>query len=390
MNEIVVRELADSSIRDWLDVPHFVYRDDRHFVPRLDLLERARVSKRKNHFFGHGEAAFFVAYKDGRPVGRISAQADQNYLARYQDATGHFGFYDVPDDAEVSRRLLAAAAGWLSSRGLRRVTGPFSLTINEESGLLVSGYDMPASVAMPHAAPWQPALLERAGFRGIRDLLGFRFKPGSLSDTAFWQLMKIARKTSFNARITIRDMNKRNFDEEIRTIVDIFNEGSRNSWGAVPLTAEELSGAIGDYRLFFRKNYAKFICIDGKPEGFIFWTPNLVEITAKFGGKLFPLNWARLLYAFAFEKFRSGRMPLLGIRTAAHSRWRSFVLFALLFEHWLKDLARYDLDWMELAWIVESNRILVDMLRESLGPPVRVYRVYEASVEHLLAPEGSA
>lgn len=385
MNEpITVRELSDSTVSDWLAVPRIVYRNDPHFVPRLDLLERQRISPGKNPFFKDGDASFFIAYKEGKPVGRISAQIDLRYLARYRDATGHFGFYDVPDDADVSRQLLAASARWLSSRAMRRMTGPFSLNINEESGLLVKGYDMPASVAMPHAAPWQPGMLERAGFQGIRDLLGFRCKPGDLPQDAFKKLRIVASKAKTNTRITVRDLNKQDFDNEIRAIVDIFNDGLQDSWGFVSLTQQELKAAIGGFKPLLRKNYVKFVCIDGKPQGFIFWTPNLSELTTSFDGKLMPFNWVPLLYAAVFEKFRSARMPLLGIRTSQHGRWTSFVLLSVLFVSWLDDLARYDLAWMEFAWIVETNKIIADVLREALGDPVRLYRIYEAPVDALL------
>jgi hypothetical protein len=150
--------------------------------------------------------------------------------------------------------------------------------------------------------------------------------------------------------------------------------------GFVPLREDELSFAIGEFKMLLRANYVKFVCINDEPQGFLFWMPNLAELTASFNGRLFPLHWIQLLYNAAFERFTSARVPLIGIRKSHQSRWRSITLVTILFESLLKDLQLYELEWMELSWIVDTNRVLVDFLRSTLGEPTRVYSVFGADI----------
>jgi hypothetical protein len=374
-----VRSIEDAGVRDWLAVPRYVYRNDPRFVPRLDMLERRRISRPSNPFLQRNQAEFFIAYRNGAPVGRISAQINHDHVARHECDTGHFGFFDVENDLPVAHELLSAASRWLSSRGMKKVAGPFSLSINEESGLLVSGFDLPAAAAMPHSAPWQPRLLAAEGFYELRKLFAFRFKPKDVPNDAFRQI-RVARKTDFDSRITVRGLNKSDFENELRTIAAIFNDGSQDKWGFVPLREDELSFAIGEFKMLLRANYVKFVCINDEPQGFLFWMPNLAELTASFNGRLFPLHWIQLLYNAAFERFTSARVPLIGIRKSHQSRWRSITLVTILFESLLKDLQLYELEWMELSWIVDTNRVLVDFLRSTLGEPTRVYSVFGADI----------
>src|SRR5688572_2517508 len=159
----------------FLQVPFRIFRDDRSWVPPLLLERRQALDPAKNPYFAHAEVGYWLAERGGEPVGRISAQVDRTYLDRHRDATGHFGLLDGEDDPEVFRLLLATAEAWLRERDLRRITGPFSLSINEESGLLVDGFDTPPMIMMGHARPYYRAHLERAGYRKCKDLLAYRY-----------------------------------------------------------------------------------------------------------------------------------------------------------------------------------------------------------------------
>jgi hypothetical protein len=129
----------------FLRVPFRVFRGDPSWVPPLLVERRQALDPRRNPYFAHAEARYWVAERGGEPVGRVSAQVDRAYLDRHGDATGHFGLLDGEDDPEAFGSLLAAAEAWLRERGMRRATGPFSLSINEESGLLASGLHLGGS-----------------------------------------------------------------------------------------------------------------------------------------------------------------------------------------------------------------------------------------------------
>ena len=161
----------------WLDLPAAILSGDPHWVPPLQILERRRFSPKHQPFFGFGAAELFIAYRDGRAIGRISAQINRRHLAHHEDDTGQFGFFDCRNDPAAATALVEAAAAWLRARGLKRMTGPFSFSINEEAGLLVDGFDTPPAILMGHGAPWYGALLEQAGMSKEIDLFAYRMRP---------------------------------------------------------------------------------------------------------------------------------------------------------------------------------------------------------------------
>ncbi|MEQ1715219.1 MAG: dATP pyrophosphohydrolase, partial [Hyphomicrobium sp.] len=165
------------ALRDWLDVPERVFAGDASYVPPLRMAERQRVDARHNPFFRHGEAAFFVAYRGAQPIGRMSAQINHAHLARHQDHTGHFGFFDCIDDLAAARGLLDAAGAWLRKRDMIRMQGPFSLAINQEAGLLVAGFEQPPALMMGHARRWADSLLHACGLTKVVDLNAYRMSP---------------------------------------------------------------------------------------------------------------------------------------------------------------------------------------------------------------------
>ncbi|HVR19697.1 MAG TPA: hypothetical protein VMS65_08375, partial [Polyangiaceae bacterium] len=134
---------------EFLDVVDYIYREDPNFVRPLDMDMKQRLSK-KNPFFRHAEGVLFTAHRNGWCVGRVSAQIDREHNDRYKDDAGFFGFFDTIDDEEVAQALLDSAASWLKARGMKRMRGPFSLSINEEMGCLVEGFDTPPMIMMPH------------------------------------------------------------------------------------------------------------------------------------------------------------------------------------------------------------------------------------------------
>src|SRR5580700_1993515 len=151
-------------VRDFLDVVSTIYKNEPNFIRPLDQDLKDRLNPKKNPLFDHAEGTIFLAYKSGKCVGRITATVDHEHLARYNDATGFWGFFDTIDDDEVARELIARAEAWLKGKGMKRARGPISMSINEELGCLVEGFDSPAVFLNPHHHPYQAGLIEKAGY----------------------------------------------------------------------------------------------------------------------------------------------------------------------------------------------------------------------------------
>lgn len=378
---VEVRPLSQTKdIRGWLRVPHAIYGDDPHWVAPLDFFERRRIDPR-NPFFRFADAEFFVAYRDGRPVGRISAQVNRRHLEQHRDNTGHFGFFDVPDDGAVADALLDAARDWLAARGMTRMAGPFSLSVNEECGLLVEGFGKRAAVMVPQSAPWQSGLLERRGFSGIADLLEFHHDPEASLSSFQWATDRIAKQ----ARVTVRRFDRARLDSELDLMLDIFNAGWRTNWGFVPLSRAEVDYGVGSLRPLFRDEFGAFVMVDGKEAGFSLVLPDINAVIKTFRGRLFPFNVFRLLTAFLFRRIRSSRLVLFGLRPEFQSGSPGGLSVIALWLAILRDFPKVCPQWnapggekgiIYYVWVLKQNRPLVRLLTGFFGGPVKTYRVY--------------
>lgn len=363
-------------VRDWLVVPHTVYAGDPAFVPQLDFIEKQRITPSHAPFFKFGEAVFFVAYEDGKPVGRLSAHINRRYLEQYDDATGHFGFFDCVDDPKVAEALLAAATQWLREKGMRRMTGPYNFSANEECGCLIAGFDTPAAMLMPPGAPWLPGLLEGFGLAKEMDLFAYRTKPAPNP-----RMEMLAARALRMGNISLRKFDMRRYAQEIALLVEIFNDAWSGNWGFVPFSQAEIDALAAELKPFFRDEYGRFLLLDGKEVGVIVALPDVNGIIKSFGGKLLPFNWIKLIWALKLEKCRSVRIPLMGIRRAWHATPQAGGLLALMIKELAEQsLARYELDWVEYSWILEINKPMTALAELLAGPPVKTYRIYSKAL----------
>jgi hypothetical protein len=377
--QITVRTVdGGQTLKDWIATPYTVFADDPNWIAQLDLLEKHRISRKSAPFFTFGEAEFFVAYRDGKPVGRISAQVNHRHLEVHHDNSGHFGFFECVDDPDVARALIEAASSWIKSRGLARIEGPFSLSINEECGCLIAGFDSPPAMLMPHGRPWFGPLLEKFGMTKVTDLFAYRTKP-TATPTRIEQLA--IRATERFKNISLRQWDTRRWRAEIDLLVDIYNDAWGKAWGFVPFSTAEIDALATELRPFFRNEYGRFLLIDGKEVGFAAGIPDINSIIAPFHGHLLPFNWARLLWSLKREKAKSLRIPFLGVRQA----WQTSPLGSSLVVLLVRDLSiqaatRYDINWAEFSWVRETDPRMMALGEATAGPPAKTYRIYGKAV----------
>lgn len=371
---VVVRSLGSgASLADWLRVPHVVFAGDPCWIPPLHLAEKQRISRKHNPLFAAGDAAFFVAYRDGAPVGRISAQADQRHLVHHRDATGHFGFFDCIDDAEVATALADSAACWLRERGLARMVGPFNLSINEDIGLLVDGFDTPPAILTSHAPRWAHGLLDRCGFAKAVDVLGYRMSLANLSS----DLRRLATLAQRSGRVRVRTVDLSRYRQELELLFDIFNDAWSDNWGFVPVGPADIDAVARDMRPIIRGKFGRIAEIDGVPAAMMVVLPDINRVIAPFGGRLMPFNWIRLGHAIWADRWKTARIPLLGIRKAHRGTPIAAGVLSLLIADFVELGRAYDLDWIEFSWVLETNTQMVKLAELCAGPAVKRYRVYE-------------
>jgi hypothetical protein len=361
-------------VPDFLNVVDYIYQRDPNYVRPLDMDMKDRLSY-KNPFFEHGDGAIFTAYRNGFAVGRCTAQIDRGHLARYRDDAGFFGFFDTVEDQHVAKLLLDGASRWLRERGMKKIRGPFSLSINEEIGCLIEGFDTPPMVLMPHHLPYQGALIEKCGFEKLKDVYAWRYTVGDIPTRA----QKAHDEIDALPEVKTRHIDMRNLDRDVRTVMDVFNDAWIDNWGFVPFTERELSKLAADLKLIAIPELTYIAEIDGEAAAVAIALPNLNELIKDMKGKLGPLELAKLLYRLKVKGPKTARLAILGIRKKFRNQRKYAGLSTYLYAKLNQSGERLGIEWGELSWTLEDNGPVNVAIRLMGGKIYKKYRIYEKS-----------
>jgi len=362
-----------SNAHEFLNLVDYLYQSDPHFVRPLDFDLKARLDPKKNPFFEHGEGIMLLARKNGRVVGRMTAQIDREHLARYNDATGFFGFLDTTNDPEVATALLREGERWLKAKGMTRVMGPMSLSINEEMGCLVEGFSTPPYLMMPHHLPYQGGLIEGAGYTKIKDLYAWHYKVGPLNS----RVKKAMTDVLAMPEITVRPVNKKRLEDDVQLVVDIFNDAWGGNWGFVPFTRNEVKKMAEDFALILEPELTCLVFVNGEPAAMAIGIPNINEIIPDLNGALFPSGWAKLLWRLKVEGTKTARLALLGIKKKVRTQ-RKYAGLALYLYGAMSEAGRtMGIESGELSWTLEDNGPVNAGVRMMGAEIYKRYRVYE-------------
>lgn len=364
-------------LRRFLTMPAAIYRGDPHWVPPLLFERLEHLNAKENPFLAGIDVTYWVAFRGDRPVGRISAQVNAKHLARYQDATGHFGFLEAEDDREVFAALVETAQSWLRARGMRRIAGPFNLSINDECGLLVEGFDTPPNMMMGHGRPYYGPRLEEQGFAKAKDLICYDFDMTSeLPEPALRMHARLAKMPG----LTFRSLDMRRYQDEIRSICDIFNDAWSDNWGFIPFGEEEALFMAKSIRPLVGPDWFAIGEVEGEPAAMAVTLPNLNEAIRDLNGRLLPFGWAKLLWRLKVRGVRTGRMPLMGVRKKYHATAKGAALALGVMVKIHAYHRAHGKQRAELSWILEDNTRMHEMIRLVGAEPYKTYRIYEKSL----------
>jgi GNAT superfamily N-acetyltransferase len=359
-----------------------IYADDPNWVAPLKDEVYSLLDQKKNPWFGHAEAQFFICERGGEVVGRISAQVDS--LLREIPASqgggagiGHWGMFEAVDAAAASA-LLAAAEDWLRAREATCAMGPFSLSVWDEPGLLVHGHDHPPTVMMGHHLADYGAWVEAAGYRGVKDLHTYAL---SIVNGFPPLVQRIVASGERNKKIRIRKVDKSKFDQEASLILHILNDAWSGNWGYVPLTDAEIAYAGKKLKPIVFEDLIRVAEVDGEPVGFMMVLPNLNELTVDLNGSLFPFGWAKLLWRLRKPKVVTMRVPLMGVlRRLQGSRLASQLAFMMIEFIRRASVKEYGASRGEIGWILEDNQGMVSIAETIESKINKTYRIYEKAL----------
>ncbi|MGD0634157.1 MAG: hypothetical protein ABSA13_07755 [Beijerinckiaceae bacterium] len=354
-------------------IPRQIYKGMKGFAPPLDAERWTAFAPALNPHFKLVDSQAFLAKKDGKWVGRVLAQIYKE-MKPVDTSPAQFGCLDAIDDVEVVKALLDAAEEWLKAKGADLIVGPFSPSVNAESGLLVEGFDALPMVFMPWNPPYLPGLVEACGYHKARDLISYRYQVRESDREAKGSIMS---RPEWAQRLKIRTLDLKNLKSESPIIVDIFNDGWNGNWGFVPFTIEEFLSLADGLKYVMPVDGGFMVELDGEPQAFGIVLPNLHEILADFDGRLFPFGLPKVISRVRNHHFKSGRLVLFGLRRALHRKAVGGVVILAFIEEMRRRSRSLTIEHVEFGWVLENN---VGMRRpiEFSGAEVdKVHRVYE-------------
>ena len=361
--------------REFIELPYRLHANAEQWVPPLRLERRAYLNRRLNPWFKHGEAELLLARRDGRVVGRISAQIDHNFNAYQGNDWGMFGFLEVEEDAEALRAMLDAAAIWLRAHGRDRMIGPMDFTMNEESGVLIEGFEREPFVRQPWHPPYYRQLCEQAGLGKAIDLLMWELYIEGRANVipAF---VEMAERLEPDHGIRIRKMSRRHLRRELDLFGETYNEAWKDNWGFTPYTKEDLDAYALDLQIVFDRNW--FMIAEkadtGETVGIAITVPDINQVLKRMKGRIVPFGWWHFLRRRKImDRVRVG---FLGVKPEYQ---HTGVAAGLYIEHF--DMAeKTPQTWGEMGWILETNEAMNRGMEGMGGKVVKRYRVYERAL----------
>lgn len=383
-NDLVITPVSGpvpsgADLKAFIDLPWRLYANDPNWVPPLKAEVKELLTPGKNPFFGHAEAQYFLARRNGKVVGRISAHIDHLALAQPVEqgmgpGTGNFGLFEAEDDA-TGKALIATAEDWLRAKGMTRVLGPISLSIWEEPGLLVSGHDHPPTVMMGHNSPTYQAMIEGAGYVPVKQLKTYEL---DITKSFPPLIQRIIQSGEKNPRITIRRVDKSKFDREAAIILAILNDAWGNNWGFVPITDDEIAHTGKKLKPIVFEDLIMIAELDGEPVAFMMTLPDLNEATKSLNGSLFPFGFIKLLKWLRKPKARTMRVPLMGVvQRLQSSRMAGQLAFMMIETIRLRAIADYGSTRGEIGWVLDDNQGM-NGIADAINSTVnKIYQIYE-------------
>ena len=359
-------------LKRFIDLPFRLHANHPQWVPPLKLERRLFLNRRLNAFFSHGEAEYFLARRDGRVVGRASAQVNHAFNDHQQKRWGWFGFFEVEDDQEAAEALLDAAAAWLRDRGMERMVGPADFSMNDESGILVEGFQLRPMIRQPWHPPYYQQLVERAGMTKAMDLLMWNLEVTE-RDKVLPVIWELAAKAESEHGIRVRPMRRHQLRKDMDAFAEVYNSAWSENWDFVPYSKKDLDALAQELQLVFDKHWAMIAerLDTGEVVGMAMTFPDINQVLAKMNGKLLPLGWWYFLNKGRLtDRVRVG---FLGVKPSYQHTGVAARLYEL---HYDAAEARPQ-DGGEMGWILETNTAMNRGMEAMGGRIVKRYRIYE-------------
>jgi hypothetical protein len=369
MAAVTVRPVVSSGdMRRFIKFQWVPYKNNPVWVPPLLMDRRKMLDRKKNPFFWHSEAEFYLAERDGKVVGRIAAILNNNHNKQHNENIGFFGYFECIEDQEVAFALFDAAKAWLSAKGVDAIRGPASPSVNDEYGMLIEGFDRSPAILMSYNPPYYPTFTEAYGFKKIKDLYTWYLHKDKVFSDKFTRVSEAAKK---RAGLEFRSFSMKDFDRDVKIVHDLYSKGWEANWGDVPLTSAEFDFMAGDLKAIVNPDLVVIAEVKGKPVGFGLTLPdyNMLLKDNKHGW-LIPAIIRMLLFK---KRITYARIVMLGVLP----EFLNAGIGGVLFYETGRRITRNGMPHGEASWVLEDNVMMNRGAQMMNGEISKKHRLYQ-------------
>jgi GNAT superfamily N-acetyltransferase len=377
--------LGDRRVREFAYFPWRLYRGDPYWTPPLmadllgdKLLGTVGVLTPEHPYHSHSEVTHFIARRGGEIVGTVSAAEDHRFNAHYGSRIGNFGFFECTDDVEVARALLDSAGEWCSARGMEVMRGPgqYGNATHERQGVLVWGFEHSPTVELTHNPPYYAALLESCGFYKAKDYLAYTLDIQQPMPPRLFQIAEAVRKRE-GARVVTRPADMSRFRDEVRLVIDIYNQAWSANWGFLPITQPEADALAESLRPIVDPGLVRFAFVDGEPAAVLGALPDpylAIRPRWKWYGDSDAVRVARLLA----QRRHLSRVRLMFFGIV--DKYRRLGVDALLFSEVWPYARQKGYRECETSMLLEDNDLVLRANNLAGGHHYKTWRIYETAL----------
>ena len=362
------------SLWEFLRLPWRIYQGDPYWVPPILSQQRQFLDPRHGTFFEIGEAQYFLAFRDGNPVGRLSAHINRLHDTHHGPGTGFFGFFECMPDRDAAAALFEAAADWLRARGKTRLVGPLNFGIYDEMGLLVEGFDSMPAIFQTHNPPYYEDLLTSLGFVQAMDWHAYKITNRNVDIEAMERRYADIMR---GQDIGVVTYNPKELDRRADEVFHLFNEAWEPNWGHVPITRRQFDEMFDLVKPLLRPGLAHGLLDGDRLAGFGITLPDLNPLIRELNGRLTLWGKLRLLYWAKYRPVRKIRAMVLGISQPYQRRRLHHALILLSYIYLVKHTP---CEMADFSLIPANLKHWIKVLLAFGAQRYKVFRVFEKPI----------
>jgi len=371
----IIEVLTEAEKKKFIEFPYHLYKDNKYWVEPLRFDVKNNLDEKKNPFYTHAKIKLWLAYKNGEIAGRIAGITNNAHNKFYNDKVGFFGFFESVNDKKVSEPLFQKAAEFVKENGMDTLRGPVNPSTNDECGLLTDSFDQPPVMLMPYNPEYYIGLYEDFGLKKAKDLYAMWISKDVIkNETMMNKLDRISKMIIKKENLTIRNVNMKDFKNEVQKVREIYNNAWQDNWGFVPMSEAEFNFIAANLKLAVDPDYVEFAEIDGKPIGFSLALPDVNQAIKGLNGKLFPFGFIKFLKNK--KKIDQLRVIIMGVKKEYHKKG----IDAVFYRNIIQAADRKKIRGAEISWVLEDNFAMMQTAVKLGAEVYKTYRIYDKAL----------